>query len=555
MSHSRSLLAFRQIFFAILLFISFNVNAYDERFTLTSNGDSAALSIQLEDGHKIYWQKSGDTGLPTVIDFAGSTNLADYAIWWPSPDIDIIDDITNYTCSGNVYIPLELKASDQLKPIGLTINLSYVICGDQCVPVNQVIKTEVLESSGNLTALYATLLAAFLGGFILNFMPCVLPVLALKLMSATKVGGNYRASFFVTLLGIISSFWALALASIFMKSTGDQFGIGMGFQQSEFVIFLCILITIFISLALDKAQVQMPGFCSNIGIPKTSLKTSDTLLESSQEANFLENFMGGVIATLLSVPCTAPFLGSAILVAVMGSPLESFLIFTSAGLGFGLPYLLLIVSPGVLRYLPKPGQWMEGAKKIMAMLFIASLFWLLWLIYGQLGLRATFGLFLLLMLIKFVLETPRIRARLLCIILLLAGALYLPQLAHKEDAAFETYSDNVWIEFDRQKLHGLVTSGKIVVVEATADWCLTCKYNKFMVWNRSRMLKLLSQPGVVAMRADATIYRKDIEDYLQEYGVYGIPFTVVYGPKALKGLVMPTLVGYDDVARAIAEIK
>lgn len=547
MSYSRPLLAFKQLFFAILLLISFAAKGYDERFTLTSHDESVTLNIQLEDGHKIYWQKSGNTGLPTVIDFVGSTNLADYAIWWPSPDIDIIDDITNYTCSGNVSIPLQLKAFDRLKTIGLKVNLSYVICGDQCVPVKQVIETVISEPKQGLMPLYATLLAAFLGGLILNFMPCVLPVLALKLMSAANLGSGYKSSFSVTLLGIMTSFWTLALASILMRNTGEQFGVGMGFQQTEFIIFLCILITIFISLTLGKTHMRLPGFLSNID----SLQPHS--MSSSNGISFLlKDFMAGMIATLLSVPCTAPFLGSAILVAIMGTPLESFLIFTSAGLGFGLPYLLLIISPNLLKWLPKPGQWMESAKKFLAMLFIASLLWLLWLVYGQLDLRATFGLFLLLMLIKFVLEEPRMRAKFLCLVVLIAGALYLPQLAHKEDASFEAYSDRVWQEFDRNKLHELVKEGKVVVVDVTADWCLTCKYNKFLVWDRAKMLKLLSHPEVVAMRADATIYRKDIEDYLKEYGVYGIPFTVIYGPRATKGIVMPTLVGYDDVARAIA---
>lgn len=548
MSYSRTLALFRLLFSVIMLFTCFSAQGYDERFILKSNNDFTALNIQLEDGHKIYWHKSGDAGLPTIISLEDSINLKDYALNWPSPNIDVTGDIKNYTYSDDVTIPLKLKAYDQSKPIRLKIALSYVICGNQCVPIKQIIETTINEPKLSSSTLYATLLAAFLGGLILNFMPCVLPVLSLKLLSLTRAQSYYRRSFTTTFLGIMSSFWAISLISIFIKSTGEQFGIGMGFQQTEFIIFLCILVTIFISLTLEKSYVQLPKFLSNA----FSSETSNGSLQSSGRNSFIiQDFISGVMATLLSIPCTAPFLGSAILIAIMGTPFESIFIFTSVGFGFGFPYLILISSPSLLKFLPKPGHWMEKAKQFLAMLFIASLLWLLLLVYGQLDLRPTFGLFLILILIKFVLEEPRVRAKLFIITILIIGALCLPQLAHKEDMAFENYKNEIWQEFDRLKLHKLINEGKIVVVEVTADWCLTCKYNKLLVWDRIKTLQLLSKPEIVAMRADATVYRKDIEDYLKEHGVYGIPFAVVYGINAPGGIAMPTLLAYDDIVKAI----
>jgi suppressor for copper-sensitivity B len=553
MHYSRLLSLLTALFLVILISTKSFAQGYGERFTLESHNNKLYLQIKLANEHKIYGPVAGDSGLPTTINFDESDNLAKAEVSWPeSKPEEYIPGVVNYVYSENVKIPLYIKAIDPDKQVVLKVNLSYVICGDQCVPVKQTIENTSLPGETSDEAIQIndgillTLCAAFIGGLILNFMPCVLPVLALKLMSVIKGGAAYRRSFFVTILGIMSAFWALALASILAKSAGKQIGIGMGFQESEFIIFLCVLITVFISISLDKVQIN---FYSS-GLIQGSPEPSKALASGARET-YLQDFLSGVIATLLSIPCTAPFLGGATLIAVSGTARESLAIFTSIGLGFSLPYLLLILSPNMLRFLPKPGAWMENMKKILAILFVASLVWLLGVLYDQLGLRASAGLFLLLLLIKFALEEPKLPYKAICIIALVAASLYLPQFAHDEDEEDEIYIEHVWHKFDRQKIDELVMDGKIVVVDVTADWCLTCKYNKFMVWDRKKTVKLLLQKDIVAMRADVTKQDEVVEDYLKEHGVYGIPFDVVYSKKTPKGLALPTLLRYQDLVEAI----
>jgi len=562
--HYSRLLSLFITFFLLISAPQFSLaQDYDERFTLESQDNKFFLKIKLANRHKIYGPIAGDSGLPTRINFDQSDNLAKAEAIWPEAEAEeYIPGVVNYIYSKDVEIPIDLSAIDPSKQLNLKIQLSYVICGNQCIPVKQIIEKvlppgliqgsdEASKALGlNLRETFVTLIFAFIGGLILNFMPCVLPVLALKLMSLIKSGASYRGSFCVTILGIMSTFWVLALASILAKGAGKQIGIGMGFQESEFIIFLCILITIFISISLDKVQINLPTSSLTQG-PEEARQTSG----SSLRQKHFQDFTSGVIATLLSIPCTAPFLGGATLVAINGNALESFLIFTSIGLGFSLPYLLLILSPNMLVFLPKPGAWMENVKKILTILFIASLIWLLGILHQELGLRASAGLFLLLLLIKFTLQEPRLRYKPICLTVLVAGSLYLPQFAHNEDQANEIYIEHIWQEFDRQKIDRLVADGKIVVVDVTADWCLTCKYNKLMVWDRRKVVDLLIKEGLVAMRADITKQDKIVEGYLQEHGIYGIPFNVVYGKNAPKGLALPTLLNYQDLIQAIDKAK
>jgi len=534
-SRLRSILKF--IFFTTLLCIATTVSAYEERFTLESNKDGAYLSLDLPVGHKIFSNVAGDSGLPITISFDGSKNLANYKVMWPQSSRMEHMQSVDYIFTGKVIIPLFVEAIDPNEKIDLKIAMNYVLCGDQCVPVKQEIQGVTTQSSRYKAKepeiILLTLLAAMLGGFILNFMPCVLPVLALKLMSVIKSGASYRSTFIAIALGIMSTFWALAAASLIIKGMGKQVGIGLGFQEPEFIIFVCVLITIFISLALGRIQI-------NMNLPSWGM------------AN---NFITGVMATLLSVPCTAPFLGGATLVAVTGTNFESFLIFTFMGLGFSLPYLLLIINPNLLQFLPKSGPWMESIKKILVVLFVATLVWLLEILYIQLGLRATIGVFLLLLLIKFALEQTGLKYRIILLAIITYTITYLPQLAHKEDEAFEAYAEHVWHDFDAAKINELVGHGYVVVVDVTADWCLTCKFNKLRLWDRSKTISLLSSPNIIAMRADVTMQNKFVEEFLKGRGVYGIPFDIVYGSSAPKGITLPTMPSYDDLKQAIDKVR
>lgn len=410
-------------------------------------------------------------------------------------------------------------------------NISQLPC-DIKFPISQ-------SNSAIKIPLYMVLAMALAGGFILNFMPCVLPVLALKLMSISKLGKDYRQSFITTVFGIIATFWAISAASITMK----DLGIGMGFQQSEFLIILALLMVFFISVALGRVNITIPAFISNIAAMRFATR-------------YMEDFLGGVIATMLSIPCTAPFLGAAMSSAFVAESYVNFLIFTSTAIGFSLPYIFVIISPKLISFIPKSGKWMETLKTAMAILLIASLVWVVNILYSALGLRATFGFVLILALMKYIIEEDKPFfskgvIKILSIISIIYCALYLPQMAHKEDYAREKYISGLWQEFDASKIEEYTKEGKIVVVDITADWCITCKVNKIRLWDRSSSVSIISSPSVIAMRADVTKQNAEVEKFLLKQGVYGVPFSAVYGPSKPSGVILPVLVDYNDLKSAI----
>ncbi|MES2214970.1 MAG: thioredoxin family protein [Pseudomonadota bacterium] len=372
------------------------------------------------------------------------------------------------------------------------------------------------------------LFGAVVGGFLLNFMPCVLPILVLKLASFTTK--HSRKGLLATILGIMTSFWFLALLTALMRNLGYELGIGIGFQHPEFIIFICITLTLFISLALDKIHLGVPQF----------LATQNG------------HFMSGCVMTLLSIPCTAPFLGGAMAFAISSNNLITIAIFTASGVGFSLPYILFVINPNLLNFLPKSGKWMSYLKNILGIILICILIYLLIILESHLGLRAVFGFFLLLMLIKFVIEEPKIQVRhkIVAFLLLTSMSLYLPQMAHKEDEAHDKYINELWQKFDERSIEGYLDQGKIVIVDVTSDWCFTCKYNKFMLWDTKAVITLLHSPHIVAMRIDATKYDQTVTDYLKKQGVYGIPFDIIYSPNERKGVVLPVTLTYQDLASA-----
>ncbi|WPY00308.1 Thiol:disulfide interchange protein [Candidatus Trichorickettsia mobilis] len=396
---------------------------------------------------------------------------------------------------------------------------------------------------------WIALFSAFIGGLILNFMPCVLPVLSLKLLSFTRSSANKKRSLALSLLGILCSFFSLALITIALKASGKQFGLGIHFQSPVFIIFLTIILTIFISSCLDRVNIDLPSGLRNM-LSKYHIKN-----------NYFGDFFGGIVASILSTPCTAPFLGTAMAFALScNNNISVIIIFMVAGFGFGTPYWLLIFCPKLIIWLPKPGKWMVLIKKIIAILLIATLVWLCNILYEQMDLRAVIGLALLLLLLKFVLENnkgqiARPIAKLPIAIMIVACALYLPNMAYNEDLQHNIAVNSVWQPFDQKEITKLVDQGRIVVIDITAAWCGTCKFNKLIVWDRDKTVKLFRTKKIIAMRADYTNFDQNIQDYLSSNQSYGIPFNKVYGPKVPQGIMLPSLVFYGDLLAAINAVE
>ena len=388
---------------------------------------------------------------------------------------------------------------------------------------------------------------AFLGGLILNLMPCVLPVLSLKVVGVIGLGGVSRAlvsaRFLATAAGIVLSFMVLAAGVAGLKAAGVAVGWGLQFQEPLFLVALIIVITLFASNMWDLFQFPLPAWLGGIGgVEKTH--------------GMAGQFASGAFATLLATPCSAPFLGTAIGFALARGTPEIFIVFAALGVGMATPYLAIAAAPGLATRLPHPGRWMVTLKRFLALLLAATALWLLTVLAAQSGARASLAVGGLMVAGVAVMlwnaAAPDRRRRFATtplLVLVFALAFLAPGGLRGTEIAAPT-DDAIWRPFDAALIDELVASGKPVFVDVTADWCVTCKFNEATVLSRGAVARQLASEGVVAMRADWTNPNPAIAAYLETFGRFGIPFDAIYGPALPRGLALPELLSEDAVMAA-----
>ncbi len=543
----------RSYFLSLLLcFLALNCYANPE-FTLKQEDDDYFLEINLPEDTILYAnKKANEFSFQSRFELLSSENLQGYEIHWPAPKVKSEENIGKiYYYDGNLRIPIEFAAKDYSKPVSFEMEAIYAICSDQCTPMHQNIKEELKlkPQSFEFSELRMAILFAILGGFILNFMPCVLPVLSLKVMSFVKNPDTDRKkACFFTIMGIMTSFFCLAIIMILLKKTSSGFGFGANFQVPEFVIALAFLITAFTSGALGRI---------NFSLPDGTINSMNNFKINNQ---YLEHFFSGILATLLSTPCNAPFLCSAMAFILTANYASIILISMAIGLGFSTPYFALALHPRLLDFLPKSGNWMYLLKKLLAFLLAGTILWLLIILYDQVGTRGVSAVFFLLLLFKFQIENKEgvfgtFLIKILSIIAIILSALIMPSYMNMQDAKHQKQIDAMWHEFKPHQIQKHVQEGKVVFVAATASWCVTCKYNDFMVMNRDHTIKLLSQENIVAMKADMTNRNEEAMHYMMQNKQNGIPFYKIYGPSKPGGLVLPILIEYSHIVNAIKEIR
>lgn len=400
------------------------------------------------------------------------------------------------------------------------------------------------------------LVLGVLGGLILNVMPCVLPVLSLKVFglvkSASQGRGEAARGGIMTSLGILSSFWGLALAAVIAKGAGRAVGWGVQFQQPGFVVFLTVIVLLFSLNLWGLFEIPLPARLANRlaggGAPREGAAG---------------HFASGLFATLMATPCSAPFLGTAISFALGQSALEIFAIFTAVGFGMSLPYLLLAAWPKAGEFLPKPGPWMETVRGAMGFLLAAAAIWLFFVLAGQISSArvALIQLALLTLCLCVWIASRRSGVakalRTLATVGAIAAAAWSLSLAVTADRVTRGQSTTAsqlipWIEFDQTQAKGLASEGKMVFVDVTADWCLTCKVNEKAVLETTEIAGAFERLGVVAMKADWTNYNEEIGDFLQLHGRSGIPFYLLYRP-GQEPFLFGELLTKDKVLSALME--
>lgn len=407
----------------------------------------------------------------------------------------------------------------------------------------------VAAANGGATASLAVILGlALLGGLILNLMPCVLPVLSIKLLGVVSHGGRapseVRLSFIATAAGIVFSFLVLAAGLIGVKAAGGVIGWGIQFQQPWFLVAMAVIVTLFAGNLWGFFAIRLPVGLAGLGGPSTA-------------GGLGGSFLTGAFATLLATPCSAPFLGTAVAFALARGANEILLVFTALGFGLALPYLLVAAVPAMATRLPKPGPWMIGLRRVLGFALAATAAWLVTVLAGVLGIVPAAAIaFVLAVILGFLAAGhhfggPFRAAAMIGVAALTAIAFVVPISAGGPSAARPTALSKVWQPFDEAAIGGLVEKGNVVFVDVTADWCVTCQINKTYVLGRQAILARLGAPPVLAMEADWTRPNTDIARYLASFGRYGIPFNVVYGPRAPQGLVLPELLSEAAVIDAL----
>ena len=378
--------------------------------------------------------------------------------------------------------------------------------------------------SGSGLSLMVALLGALLGGLILNLMPCVFPVLAIKVVGFTQHAANQRARRLdgaAYSAGVVASFMALGLILVALRGAGQQLGWGFQLQVPGVVAALAVL---FALIGLNLAGLFEVRQC----IPAR--------LASLQSNNPVANaFLSGVLAVVVASPCTAPFMGAALGLAVALPAAQAILIFATLGAGMALPYLVASWIPAFTQLLPRPGEWTVTFRKLMAYPMFAAVAWLIWVLGQQTGIDAAGALLAVLVATSMLAWSLSLLGRTRLIVGGIAVAwtagcawLLVGQISTVRPPQAAAVSDSVWQNWAPGRAEVLLASGRPVFVDFTAAWCVTCQYNKKTVLQDPQVLAAFASKDVALLRADWTIRDPEITAELGKFGRSGVPLYVLY---------------------------
>jgi len=419
-------------------------------------------------------------------------------------------------------------------------------------------KKNVSNESSNISVWFA-LVSAFIGGLILNLMPCVLPVLSLKIFSIVQQSGedrkkriNHGLAF---TLGVLATFWVLAITLILLRAGGEQLGWGFQLQSPAFLIVLTTLLFLF--------GLSMFGVFE-IGTSLTAVGQG-----SAKEEGFIGSFSSGVLATVVATPCTAPFMGSALGYALSQPSYVALLVFTFLGLGMAAPYMLLTTSPSLSKYVPKPGAWMETFKQFMGFLLMATVLWLLWVFSLQVGadgLLVLLGSFILASMGGWIFgrwgniakpKPTRVKAMIVAALLVIGGTIFtFNNIDTKNAATSNAHQGNIkWQTFSPELVKKYSEEGKPVFIDFTAAWCLSCQVNEKVAFSSEEVQNAFDKMGVEMLKADWTNKDEIIGRELAKFGRNSVPLYVLYsGKQNVEPVLLPEIITPGIVLDALEGI-
>ncbi|MGV6807128.1 MAG: protein-disulfide reductase DsbD family protein [bacterium] len=402
--------------------------------------------------------------------------------------------------------------------------------------------TPLSETPQTGVNLITALLFAVIGGLILNLMPCVFPVLSIKILSmaAHHPSTGQRLSHGAAYsLGVILSFLIVAALMLALRSAGNA--IGWGFQlQSPYVVVALTYLFVLMGLSFS-GFFYLGSRLMNVG-------------QGAAEGQTLRaSFFTGVLATVVASPCSAPFMGTALGFALTQTPASSLLVFAALGLGMALPFLLLSLSPYWLEKLPKPGAWMETLKQFLAFPLYLSAAWLLWVLGRQSGsdavAAALVGIVLLVFAIWITHQPGRtsVRRRGVAIAAIVAS-LWIP--VHSLNLASHNIQ-TAWEPYSPKRLESLRLQRRTVFINLTADWCITCLANERAVLAQESTEALFRSTNTAYLKGDWTRYDPDITDLLNRHGRSGVPLYLVYSPGAEQAEILPQILTFNRLRESL----
>jgi len=482
-----------------------------------------------------------------------SATLANYprADFYPLPEGETVvghPKVESRSANEVVFrVPIESASKDLSSIQGLIVfgqSLDGLDRAAWQTPASTIASASTAPSRGIFTFLFF----GFLGGIILNLMPCVLPVISLKIFGFIQQAGQSRQkilrSGIAFAAGIFAWFIGLALLLIALKAAGREITWG-GFQFTNpyFVLALSVIVLVFALNLFGVFEISLPQ-----GVTRG-------LLSSTSGQHEAGSFFQGLFATILATPCTAPFLGTALGFAFAQSPAIILLMFVAIAAGMSAPYLLLCAQPAWLRFLPKPGPWMVHVKQFMGFLLLATLLFLLYVLGAQRGLDGIIWASCFLLIVSVICwmkgaffapvastRTRVIAALMMAVLLAASGVYFIGEkfaFAKISNAGSQLTGD--WQAFTPERLQTELIQGHTVFVDFTAAWCLTCKFNEASVLESAAVREAFQRHGIIKLKADWTNGDPVITKLLQQFGRPGVPLYVLYRGKSEEPIVFPEL--------------